>query len=1170
MRLERLTLERYGHFEGRTLELDGDGVRLHVVFGPNEAGKSTVLAAVGDLLFGFPHRTPYAFRWDTSDLRLSATVTNGKGERLAFGRRKGRGRTLLSDTGAELPEATLAAYLGSADRDLFDRMFGLDHAGLRQGGEAMLKANGDLAQSLFEAGSGLRQVKAARERIEQELDRLGDLGARKSGTKPLWQAAERFAASQKRMRVEGLRGEEWHEAQLALDAARAERARLGEEQAGLRRRRAQLSRIRRVGPILRTIADREALRAALSPLAARLPESFEAEWLAADAALQEADRDRTQGQCALADLIREAAEAPAPLGFESRREEIEALHVKLGEFEKDRADEPKLARDLAAKDRLVEDYLRQLGLPPDPGSVEARMPSAVLVARLRDLIATGTELRVRLESLRPQARDAHDKVKAAREAELATPAPPADPSEPEARIAEAAALGDVAARLAQAQQDHDRAERELGDALARLAPWEGSAEDLAARPAPASALVAQFAQRRRDIGSDQAEAGRRHREAEAGLHEVGAQEEALGRFGEIPSTAAVQASRDRRDEAWRQLRVRFDGSAGAVDPASDGEAVAAYETFVRHADELVDRREAEGDRLRRLTELTLARATHAARRDAAALDGQRAQAALGAVEAEWRALWAGLLDAPAPPEAMGEWLRSRDEALRLLDLRRSAVGALDLASRSAALYRDHLMAAAGLLGLSAIGDEGSTVLARRVRLALTEVRSAWAAATARASALAESEARATDLAAELADAEAALEAWRRDWQDALAELGLRPDAGTAEAEVALGLWQSIRERWTSRAQTRSRLDGLRRDLSEFRLRLDALLTGLGAIAFDLDREEPAQTMRGLHSRLGEDLLRIAAASKLSTRVTEAERRSTEAQTRLIDATDHVLALRRRHGLSEETDALAAAAEAGEWRRLGRELAEKREELRRAGDALAEAALREEAAEISVDQCVADLEALEREEERVGKQAEAAAQAESAADLALRALEGRAGAGDAAQEMRHAGNAVGDLANRWMRLEAARRLLKRAMDRYRAENENPLLRRASELFRLIAQREGSAWERLEVRHDDAPTLVALRTDGSPCGVEGLSEGTRDQLFLALRLAAIERHVADHGSLPFLADDLFVTSDDRRLVPGLAALAELGRTVQVILFTHHAHVLDAALATLPAGAVREHRL
>jgi hypothetical protein len=47
---------------------------------------------------------------------------------------------------------------------------------------------------------------------------------------------------------------------------------------------------------------------------------------------------------------------------------------------------------------------------------------------------------------------------------------------------------------------------------------------------------------------------------------------------------------------------------------------------------------------------------------------------------------------------------------------------------------------------------------------------------------------------------------------------------------------------------------------------------------------------------------------------------------------------------------------------------------------------------------------------------------------------------------------------------------------------------------------------------------------------MSEGSTDQLFLALRLAALEQSVAAGVGLPFLADDIFVNFDDRRAEAG----------------------------------------
>lgn len=71
---------------------------------------------------------------------------------------------------------------------------------------------------------------------------------------------------------------------------------------------------------------------------------------------------------------------------------------------------------------------------------------------------------------------------------------------------------------------------------------------------------------------------------------------------------------------------------------------------------------------------------------------------------------------------------------------------------------------------------------------------------------------------------------------------------------------------------------------------------------------------------------------------------------------------------------------------------------------------------------------------------------------------------------------------------------------------------------------------------------------------MSEGATDQLFLALRLASIALEATGSEPMPFVADDLLVNFDDERAAAALRLLSEFGKTTQVILFTHHRHLLD----------------
>src|SRR3546814_17669788 len=92
MRFATLSLVRYGRFEDCELSFRQGEPDLHVVYGANEAGQSTSLAAVSDLLFGFPARSPYNFVYDYALLRVWA-VLEDEGHSFACTRQNGQDGT---------------------------------------------------------------------------------------------------------------------------------------------------------------------------------------------------------------------------------------------------------------------------------------------------------------------------------------------------------------------------------------------------------------------------------------------------------------------------------------------------------------------------------------------------------------------------------------------------------------------------------------------------------------------------------------------------------------------------------------------------------------------------------------------------------------------------------------------------------------------------------------------------------------------------------------------------------------------------------------------------------------------------------------------------------------------------------------------------------------------
>src|SRR5579863_10068801 len=137
MRLCELDLLRYGHLSDVALSFPDD-VRLHVVHGANEAGKSTALAAIADALFGFGHRTDFDFLHGGPQLRVGFALSASDGTEGDFVRRKGRRETLRDAADQPVPDDALRRFLGGASRELFERSFGMDGTRLRAGGQELL------------------------------------------------------------------------------------------------------------------------------------------------------------------------------------------------------------------------------------------------------------------------------------------------------------------------------------------------------------------------------------------------------------------------------------------------------------------------------------------------------------------------------------------------------------------------------------------------------------------------------------------------------------------------------------------------------------------------------------------------------------------------------------------------------------------------------------------------------------------------------------------------------------------------------------------------------------------------------------------------------------------------------------------------------------------------
>ena len=125
LRIDSLRVHGFGHFSDYSREL---GPGLNVLYGPNEAGKSTLLAFLRGMLFGFDKRARSESRYVPESGAFGGELTVGSGTgtlgvRRVVNRRGKAELTVLDAEGRALPAARLEEALAHVPRELFCEVF---------------------------------------------------------------------------------------------------------------------------------------------------------------------------------------------------------------------------------------------------------------------------------------------------------------------------------------------------------------------------------------------------------------------------------------------------------------------------------------------------------------------------------------------------------------------------------------------------------------------------------------------------------------------------------------------------------------------------------------------------------------------------------------------------------------------------------------------------------------------------------------------------------------------------------------------------------------------------------------------------------------------------------------------------------------------------------------
>jgi len=959
-------------------------------------------------------------------------------------------------------------------------------------------------------------------------------------------ASNELKDAEKRLKVAEVRPVAWSTAHNQLLELEKRQKELDQQQQTFTAEQRTVERSRRIlEPVEQLHTLRGSLAEQTSPLLTPAMEAlFETTFaLHAEAVLQQdvAERLRAEQQKLLDDIV---LDQPCT----EREDEIQALVEKRGARQDAANGLPTRQASHHQKKLELQQSLLTLHLPEAPAAtLLLTLAPRATVAELKRLLQERTALDISLKTLRDSHADATGDRDASARA-LADHDFVETAVELQGVVEAARRLGDPDGQAEQARKVHKENEAESADAFARLLPWSGDAESLRRLAVPPedplrAARDREFATAATHTEETQEEDRLREQLAERAL-----ERELLLKSGTSVSAAFVAEARLSRDNSWNEIWAHVEGKRPLFNPRTEADR---FESLKAEADRRADERFLSAEASGRLTQADAAVATaelHLAQATT------RVQLAAAAHE-QGATRWSAELTARALPvmtvSRLREWLVLRDDAVEKSLLTQES-GAGVLATQAALDNANQtLVRVVGLPATMAAANSFRKLLDQAESVLKTAVDSTATFAQLKQE-LRKAEDKVLQASRKIERNLAEAATWRNTWKHAVEKAHLNETVSAAELDTV----ESVRNTAASVEELEREIDTTSSTQREFLARTQTLWTALDMPALPAEFAERIELMRQRLQTAREDKQRVATiTAALHTR--KQEHRTAEAKRKAAESS-----LAPMLELTGAQDLAALSHKVEESRRVRYVLGQIHDlthTILSLGDGFPLATLFQEVKGKTPDQLAGRSEELVRDLDRIGKQIRDTADLAGVSRTNFQPLDHGASASEAASDAEMARSEMDVQAEAYLLKRTESLLLRWAVERKRKQTQNPLLLRAGQLFRILT---GGRYSSLSV-YDDGNTSVLLGNcidESRPVPVDNMSEGTIDQLFLALRIASIEQSVNSGSILPVLADDLFINFDDQRAEAGFRVLGELAKSTQVLFFTHHQHLLEIARASL----------
>ncbi|MEM6688512.1 MAG: AAA family ATPase [Planctomycetota bacterium] len=1176
MRIQKLNIIRFGHLSDIEIDFGQTSTPLHLVFGANEAGKSTTMRAIHALLFGFPARTDDDFQFAGKELRVGGEIADEDGA-FAFVRRKGNRKTVLSpsDEAETLDESPLKQMLADLSKEAFIQQYALGHQELVEGGELVLSGRGEVAELLFAAGAGLGHLRAIQNQLNENCN---ELLRPQSKDGRINAAVAAFKQTQKQLKealvvprsFEVLR-KDFEDSLRVLEEVSYQRREPTFEYKRLQRQIESMplsTRLSQVNGELASLGEVAALpddfRETRSNSAAKLA-LLNQQLIQIDESIKQLRERRTafeieNGLIEHEVLVRRIySDLEVVLDLEQGLDQVlRPQHQRLTEVLLDGL------KDLASRDGI---HVREERGNEDPSVV---VNSLQVPKTLDSEISKLVGEYFRMEGSRLNEEKLLKRLQ--RQYQESENSSSEGPGYSRSDLKRLRKLHDelttTSLKVAQVKDEVILAKQLTEDLRPNLNP-EWSDDQWMKHVFPSRDLIDESFEPVSVFQSEIKSCDEKIKSLRSQHDELSEQK---GRFsdthGSLPTQRDLDHARERRDEAVRSVLEDSSNAAELFQLLAETDRL--VDRFVSHQQTIVQQESLERAGARVLSQIS----------DIEKLQ-RETQGKLDIAKKVWEAIWS-----PAPlsigsPEMMRSIVQDLGRWKEALLRERQFVSQLSLLEKgldeSMGLACKELSDAGSEREVPKACFENFRAIMEELERLIDQLEDALREREVQKSQLETIETQIREAEQLRVDSDFEQEQWSHRWQKLTSDLSIVD----CEPEQAQALLESIAELGDVANQ---RLE-VARTISESEARLGGWNQRVMSLAEALSKSDPqldevdclqstrskADFARDLNRRLVETIESTKKLEEVEKEISkqEALQNQNREQAAVVQSTIEDLC---RQAACESPDELPTAETRHDrWRELVREKNQLESQLQTlsAGDVDQRSASDDDRDSVDMIDLEMKLQDAEQAVEEADQKWREAHEKHLRLKVQWEAIDGGDQAATLQQELVAHRAEVAEHASQYIRLKLASGLLVRTMEQYRKENQQPVLKIAERYFsRLTDDRYKNLLIRLD--DDDQPRLEARRGTDDHVPAHRLSQGTADSLYLALRLASLRHQCESNVPMPLILDDCLIRMDNRRRLAAMEVLAELSETTQVIMFTHDRSMVDSAGPMIADGRAREHRL